>query len=376
MSRIYFYSNETLPIMYTVLRFLNEAEKAGTSPELATAYSSMGVLAGFAQLHNLADDYVNRGLETSAQVNNPASTITVNVVSSVYKITVGKWDEVTARTREAIEICEQLGDYRQWGDAIVLLGESELISGDTPGAAKIYIEFLEDARRRRNPLHQSWALFGIGATSIRTGEAEKAIPALEEALEILQTQPNLASSINMNGQLALAHLCTGNSEKALSFANSVLELADNLRPTVYSLDVGISAVATVYFDLWESALQNPEKVKYVDEYKNLAGRALKILEAFKNVFPIGQPYLAYFQGRHAWLTGALPAALKFWQRGLDASEKYNLKYEEGLIRVKLGSYLDDPAMRPKHLEKAIGIFEKMGAMRDLAITQKIMEVNS
>jgi hypothetical protein len=71
MSRIYFYSNETLPIMYTVLRFLNEAEKAGTSPELATAYSSMGVLAGFAQLHKLADDYVNRGLETSAQVNNP-----------------------------------------------------------------------------------------------------------------------------------------------------------------------------------------------------------------------------------------------------------------------------------------------------------------
>jgi tetratricopeptide (TPR) repeat protein len=212
MSRIYFYSNETLPIMYTVLRFLNEAEKAGISPELATAYSSMGVLAGFAQLHNLADAYVNRGLEVSAKVNNPSSTITTNVVSSVYKITVGKWDEVAARTREAMEICVRLGDYRQWGDAIVLLGESELISGDTPGAVEIYVDFLEDAHRRRNPLHQSWALFGIGATSIRTGDAEKAIPALEEALEILKIQPNLASSINMNGQLALAYLRASNSE--------------------------------------------------------------------------------------------------------------------------------------------------------------------
>ncbi|MCK7485415.1 MAG: hypothetical protein MZU97_07535 [Bacillus subtilis] len=33
MSRIYFYSNETLPIVYTAIRFLNEAEKAGRSPE-------------------------------------------------------------------------------------------------------------------------------------------------------------------------------------------------------------------------------------------------------------------------------------------------------------------------------------------------------
>src|SRR4030095_10698643 len=33
MSRMYFYSNETVPILYTVVRFLNEGEKAGTSAE-------------------------------------------------------------------------------------------------------------------------------------------------------------------------------------------------------------------------------------------------------------------------------------------------------------------------------------------------------
>ncbi|HKY55058.1 MAG TPA: AAA family ATPase, partial [Anaerolineales bacterium] len=54
MGRIYFYSNETLPIMYCILRLLNTAEKAGPSPELASAYAGMAVLAGFAQLHPLA----------------------------------------------------------------------------------------------------------------------------------------------------------------------------------------------------------------------------------------------------------------------------------------------------------------------------------
>jgi tetratricopeptide (TPR) repeat protein len=276
-----------------------------------------------------------------------------------------------------MEICVRLGDYRQWGDAIVLLGESELISGDTPGAVEIYVDFLEDAHRRRNPLHQSWALFGIGATSIRTGDAEKAIPALEEALEILKIQPNLASSINMNGQLALAYLRAGNSEKALAFAGVALELATNLRPTVYSLDVGFSAMASVFFELWESALQNSDGENRTEEYKKFAGQALKILEAFKRVFPIGQPYLAYFQGWYAWLNGEQPAALKFWQNGLDASEKYNLLYEEGLIRVKLGSFLKgEPAARTEHLERAVNIFEKMGAAHDRAIAQKIMEEHS
>jgi hypothetical protein len=43
---------------------------------------------------------------------------------------VGKWDEVRAKAEEAKAICEQLGDYRQWGDSTVLLAENALISGN------------------------------------------------------------------------------------------------------------------------------------------------------------------------------------------------------------------------------------------------------
>ena len=51
---------------------------------------------------------------------------------------------------------------------------------------------------------------------------------------------------------------------------------------------------------------------------------------------------------------------------LEAAQKYNLLYEEGLIRVKLGSYLrDDPNACREHFERAIQIFENMGAIREL-----------
>ncbi|MDX1379176.1 MAG: hypothetical protein R3307_10025, partial [Anaerolineales bacterium] len=182
MSRIYFYSNETLPIMYTVLRFLNEAEKAGISPELATAYSSMGVLAGFAQLHKLAETYVERGLAVADEVDQLSNRITVNVVTSAYNITVGKWDEVREKVEQAKSLCEQVGDYRQWGDCTAMLGESALISGDLDYAGNIQRELLADARRRRSPLHQCWGLLGVARDQLRFGKEAEAVSALEEAL--------------------------------------------------------------------------------------------------------------------------------------------------------------------------------------------------
>ena len=100
MGSIYFYSNETLPIMYCILRFMNTAEKTGASPELASAYAGMAFLAGFAQLHPLAETYVERALTVAKEVNQPSNLITVSVVTSVYKIGVGKWDEVRARVEE------------------------------------------------------------------------------------------------------------------------------------------------------------------------------------------------------------------------------------------------------------------------------------
>ena len=374
MSRIYFYSNETLPIIYTAVRFVNEAERAGTSPELATAYASMSILAGFMQLHNLADAYVMRGIDVAKKVNQPSNRVTVNVVTGVYQITVGKWEEVRTKALEAKVICEQLGDYRQWGDSTVLLAESALIAGDIQFALNIQKILLEDARRRRNPLQQIWSLFGIAANSIRLGEEADSIPMLEEALQILAELPNLASSINTNAQLALAHHRLGQREKSLAYAGRVLDLAANLSPTVYSLDVGFSAVAEVYFELWENALRNPDHGAGSDQLKLSAEKAIKLLTAFKRVFPIGQPFLAYYQGWHEWLIGKPDAAMRSWNKGLAAAQRFNLPYEEGLLRTKLGLYVKDDDERKAHFERAVQIFEKMGAVRELqfvrAQTQK------
>ncbi len=376
MTRVYFYSNETLPIIYTALRFLNEAERTGTTPERAIAYSSLAVLAGFAQLHQLAESYVERGISIAQKLNEPSNIITVNVVTSVYKITVGKWDEVRARTMEAKALCEQLGDYRQWGDSTILLAESALIAGDIQYSMNVERMLLEDARRRKNPLQQCWGLFGYSAISIRCGDEAKAIPMLEEALQILEELPNFASSVNTNAQLALAHLRLGDEEIALAFAARVLELNADRSPTVYSLDIGFSAVAQVYFELWEKALQSPNAQAEAERFKGLASKAIKLLRGFKNIFPIGQAYLSYYEGWRHWLMGRTSVAVRSWQQGLGAAQKFSVLYEEGLIRIRLAAALkDSPKEQREHFECAIKIFEEMGAAHDLQLAKASIEEN-
>ena len=374
MGRIYFYSQETLAIVYCILRFVNIAERAGASPELASSYAGMAVLAGFTQLHWLAEIYVKRALSIAEEVNKPANLITVYVVTSVYQISVGKWEEIRARAEKARALCEQIGDYRQWGDSMDVLGESALLSGDLQYALSVLQRLLEDARQRRNPLQVGWGLFGVAAINIRQGRAESAVPMLEEALQILDERPNLASSINTLGQLALAHLRLGEETKALGYAEKVMGLASNISPTVYSLDIGFSAISQVYFVLWEKALWAPGSESSVEQYRLYAEKALKLLRAFQKVFPIGQAYAHYYQGWHAELTGKPQQAIKSWRLALNASQKFHLPFEESLIRIKLGVHQsDNPAAGRENFERALQILENMGAVHELVLAKKLQE---
>ncbi len=371
LGRVYFYSNETLPIIYTVLRFLNEAERAGPSPELASAYASMSVLAGFAQLHSLAETYVDRALAVAEEVNLASNQITVYVVTSAYLLTVGEWDAVRRRVEEAKAICEKLGDFRQWGDATAMLGESAFIAGDTSYSMNMQKVLLEDARRRRNPLQQCWGLLGVAVNDIRWGRAAEALPMLEEALRILEETPNLASSIETNGQMALAYLRLGQEEKALVHAEKVLDLSEKISPTVYSMDIGFSGVADLYFELWERALRDPLREGEAEQMKLLAERAIKLLVAFEKVFPIGRAVTPIYQGWYQWLTGRHDAAVKTLRRGLNAALKFNMTYEEGLIRLKLAAYSQENFdARKRNLWRAIEIFETMGALNELRLAQE------
>jgi tetratricopeptide (TPR) repeat protein len=250
-----------------------------------------------------------------------------------------------------------------------------MISGDLKFAIKVQNILLEDARRRRSPLHQGWGLFGVAANNLRLGNAAEAVPMLEEALQILEEIPNTASSINTNGMIALAYLRVGQDEQALLYADKVLKLAENLSPTVYSLNMGFTAMADVYFQIWEKSLHDPSRKLLGDQLKASALRALKPVRAFEKVFPIGQPQTPYYEGWYEWLAGDQSKALRLWQKSLEAAQKFNMRYEEGRAHLQLGLTTAEPVTRAEHLQQAVTIFEKMGAVYEEKIAKENLSRN-
>ncbi|GJQ51277.1 MAG: hypothetical protein HKUEN02_01240 [Anaerolineaceae bacterium] len=89
---------------------------------------------------------------------------------------------------------------------------------------------------------------------------------------------------------------------------------------------------------------------------------MALLSAYERIFPIGFPYLAYYRGWQNSLNGDVKQALKFWRKGLEIAQKFNMLYEEGLLRLKL---VEAGENRNAHIESAIRIFETMGATREL-----------
>ena len=52
-------------------------------------------------------------------------------------------------------------------------------------------------------------------------------------------------------------------------------------------------------------------------------------------------------------------------RSLDAAQKFKQIHEEGLIRVRLGMHESDSTGRSDHFNRAVAIFESMGADHEL-----------
>ena len=125
------------------------------------------------------------------------------------------------------------------------------------------------------------------------------------------------------------------------------------------------------FELWEKALKNPAKKAEADQLKLLAEKAIKLLQSFQKVFPIGQPLTPIYRGWYQWLTGKPEAAIRTLQQGLEAALKFKMPYEEGSIRLKLASYSQaNLSARKRNLWQAMEIFERMGARNELRLAQE------
>ncbi|MDP8936344.1 MAG: hypothetical protein M3O23_01145, partial [Actinomycetota bacterium] len=365
----YWFSNESVPMLYASLAGLNVAERAGPSPDLARAYAIICMASGSVPLHRLARIYSRRALETAEAVGQLEPLAYCTLMTSLYAVGVGQWERARTGLRRALDIFEELGDRRFSGYARALLGMTANARGDFDDGSRWFSELHAHAERHGNVQHQIWGLAGRAMGWLRKGRPDEALPLLQVGHTLVHEAPDPSEAVRVEGLLAVAHLRRGDHARAERAATAAWEAVAGQRSVAaIGLLQPYWALCDVSLALWERG---------EDSGAALTRRALRELRRYARLFPIGRPRALANRGVALWLGGRRRAAHRSWRAGLATAERLGMPYEVARAHYEIGRHLpeSDPARR-SHLEQAAQLFADLSADDDLARAQGALAVTA
>jgi tetratricopeptide (TPR) repeat protein len=366
MSETFMYSLQTLPLVWSSLRTVNQCEPAGPSPHLAQGYLMIGLMA---PVSRFADAWCRRALEIAEQTGTRRDVALVLSRIGVNHTSACRWDEAEGEVRRATRIAEEIGDLRLLAECSAQIGAVAFYSGTFERGHGQFREVQRLCVRSGNKQGECWGLLGEADCLVRMGRDEEALGLYEQAIGQLDEQADRSEVIWGLGMQALARLRVGDRRGAYESAEGVLSLILETRPVVYWLQHPTAATAEVFLSLLESKWGGGG-----DFQRRLAIRAKQACAAIRRYarrFPLGRPHALLWQGLNARLAGRRGPAMRLWRKSLGLAEALHTPYEQGRAHLEIGRHLaPEDERRRHHLNRAAEVFEKLGCARDLARTRR------
>jgi class 3 adenylate cyclase/tetratricopeptide (TPR) repeat protein len=353
LSENYFYLKQNLPLTHAAIRTLNLTERAGQTPELATAYANMGMLMGVIAMHRFARFYFARALETAKALGVRPPLAYVNLIISLYSLGTGDWAQVQEAIEDAIRLYRELGDQRRLGEALSLKAIRLHFLGEFAASNQGYAELSQMGEHSGDVQLITWGLDGQATNLLRMGKLKEAAALLEKTQPLFERSKDRAEETVYYGTRAVLRLYQGDPAAARLAADKALILGSGDSP-VYSALEGYAGTVETYLTLWEN---NPPG------HPTLAPpalQALKSLQGHASRFPFGKPRALIWQGMYEWLQGHQDKAFRSWRSAIEAAQKMSLPFEEGLAHYQISRHLakNDPLYR-EHLSHARAIFHRL-----------------
>ena len=369
LVEVYYHSGETLLSTYAAFHSLNLAEKAGDSPELAEAAAPIGAFFSFLRLHNVADAYLRRAVETAEKVNSLPALSYVLLVKCTYESGKGDWTNAAESARRLAEIGQRIGSQRRYNDGVQLQAILLYTQSKFEDSIEKATVLLASAKELNDLRFQVYALFARAYSYLYLGQAENVMEHLAELEDLLTGDGAVTDEqmvLNLHGLASLTHMRLGNGERALESAGRAAQLTVGFQNSHYTLP-GFVGPAEVYLAGWEAERGN-------QELKAAAARVVKALNSFGSTFRIGRPYAWLYLGMYHWLAGKRRKALRAWDKALTIANELEMPYEKARIQFEVGRLYDhDPATCANLLRRAHDGFEEMGAAYDVARARAELE---
>jgi tetratricopeptide (TPR) repeat protein len=367
----YFYSLETLPLVWSCLRFVNQCEPTGKSPHLAIGYVAISVVAGTASLTKLANKWGEKGLALAQEQCTRRDLAWALSRYSVFHLGRCHWDQATDLLERAAEIAEQVRDLRLWEECRTQRAALMLYAARYPESIDLYHEVRALSRRSGNQQIIVWTVLGEADIVLRLGDSARALEMYEEGIARLDRIANRAESVWAYGMFALAKLRAGDRRGAYRTAIDALSQTRTVPPIAYWMQHGMAATTEVFLSL----LEDPSGLDNVTEttLRSQAHRARQCLAQFALRFPLGRPWARIWRGSEAWLIGHRRRALHIWRQSIAAAEQLETPYELAYAHLELGRRLPNTSpARASHLERALYGFERLGCTADVTRTRAVL----
>ena len=357
LQHVFFYQDQTVASVYSILRHLNLGEEAPPSAQRARSYGAMVNVAGIIGLHKQAQGYIRLTEEAlNLDVPLPDRGLVLQYLA-IYYAGAGNWAENEASCQGAIEIAEKIGNRRRWQENVSCLALALYSQGEIERSSRLRRQVLDAAAKENDRQIQVWGWLELAEIALLHGDAQEAAGFLTQAQEIGGDR-GLTEEIWLHGLLGVTFLRRGDIGAAQMAVDQAQAAISRSAPGAFYLLEALSGMAEVNMALWQESPENGELKKRMQ-------RTTGMLKQFGRSFPFSKPRSLLWQGLFTWHNGSEDKATKIWLSGLQSARELNMPYDEGLILSQLGAHAEGEAVdRERYLIAAREIFETLGAAYD------------
>ncbi len=369
LAEMYYFTNEAMPSVYTILRGLNLAEGAGPSPELARGLAGLclGIGVSGLPLDRLARWYGRRALASADDVQDASARGGVLMTTGMYAAGIGRWKVANERLDAATEVFLTLGDARRWEQALSSRGHIGAIKGDMNMCIAVNKKVYASALDRDDKQMQASALVWQAASTVIQGDVKAAFRLISRALPLIENSLDTGMRIIGYGTLAVIQMRLGKIHEAIESCENGLKLMRQQAPTSFSALPALGGIAGVLLFIQDVA---PERVN--DRLRQAIKQSIKALLAYSRTFPIGWPFTYVMRGTYHQISGHPIRAGRDWRRAIESANTLNVPFIAGRAHFEIGRHSSDPAVKLRHCQRAKDIFDEIDAKIDAARVERAM----
>ena len=347
LTNIFYFQGDKVRLLYSTLRATNLAEVFGKlSPVLVVNYASLGAICGVIPLRKRAERYLKLASRLSGRLGIPAVSIRVDLLSGLYKTSIGEWQSAKILFEPALDQALRLGDTRRWSEIAVSLETiiSPWLLNPSFSGKQVWGDLVEKICQTARASGDMQVLGGGLAGALRghlvLGADMRARACLDELSSLVREQSSALEPIHrLEGAayLADAALDRGDIVAWQYWIEQAALWIKAVNPAVKSRTLPALCAA------FRIAMKQPAHTELAairDTRRWLAKASATNLRRFARIYPIGRPRAGLFQGDLESSLGRTSRAAKLWRQALADAVQLNMPADAlaSLARLRVGGF--------------------------------------